>query len=483
MSTIHSSPIHFIPPATIGTIGQILACSDNIGNTIWESMPAPIIPANAFQIYVSALMGNDLNDGSFTQPLATLNAALTLAGSPTSLAPVVIFLYDASTYDEQIVIGVNVQNIFVVGPTAQINFSGLGDTLTLSLGSKIVFEIANVQNSGTGNAITNNDGQLIGYIDVVQSATTAISNTGSGAVILTAALSIEGSILLVGPGNVIYQTTLRTGTDAPGVVGTNILGTSGPWNVATQLSASGLQYPLIDGVAGNVMTTDGAGTLSLQPIPASFASINQQIFTASGTYTPTPGMSFCIIECVGAGGGGGGVTSSAGHSASAGGGGGGSYSRSLFNAATIGVSQPVTVGAGGFGAAAGANNGGNGTSTSVGVLIEADAGHGGFGSLSSATAITVGIFGAGGGAGTGQVQINGETGLLGTAYGASQLGIGGSGGNSYYGRGGEQLVNLAGANGFNHGSGGSGGSSGNTGNVGGGAGTGGIVIITEYIQA
>jgi hypothetical protein len=35
-----------------------------------------------------------------------------------------------------------------------------------------------------------------------------------------------------------------------------------------------------------------------------FTSTVTQVFTASGTYTPTSGMKFCIIEVCGAGGGG-----------------------------------------------------------------------------------------------------------------------------------------------------------------------------------
>jgi hypothetical protein len=55
-----------------------------------------------------------------------------------------------------------------------------------------------------------------------------------------------------------------------------------------------------------VLTSNGA---SAQPTfqPASggsaFQSVNIQTFTASGTYTPTAGMKYCIIEAVGGGGG------------------------------------------------------------------------------------------------------------------------------------------------------------------------------------
>src|SRR6266487_1866056 len=84
-----------------------------------------------------------------------------------------------------------------------------------------------------------------------------------------------------------------------------------------------------------------------------FNSIAIQKFTANGTYTPTPGMRFCIIEAVGGGAGGGSVASAAADIYVGGGGGAGSYSRALSSAAQIGASQAVTIGSAGTGGAAG----------------------------------------------------------------------------------------------------------------------------------
>src|SRR6516164_2772921 len=76
------------------------------------------------------------------------------------------------------------------------------------------------------------------------------------------------------------------------------------------------------------------------------AVVRVQKFTASGTYTPSVGMLFCIIECLGGGGGGGSAISASSSSSFAGGGGGsGEHSRKLANAATIGTQQTVTTGA------------------------------------------------------------------------------------------------------------------------------------------
>src|SRR3974390_3499403 len=108
---------------------------------------------------------------------------------------------------------------------------------------------------------------------------------------------------------------------------------------------------------------DGAKWVITSPAGAPLV-LNQQVFTASGTYTPTPGMVNCDVECVGGGAGGCGAGAAAANTfiISAGGGGGG-YARKFLAAAVIGSSQTVTIGAGGLGGAAGANNGGAGGDT------------------------------------------------------------------------------------------------------------------------
>jgi hypothetical protein len=104
--------------------------------------------------------------------------------------------------------------------------------------------------------------------------------------------------------------------------------------------------PLAAGTAGQFLKTGGAAANPSWDDAVS--TIVTQVFTTPGaaTYTPTAGMIFCIIECVGGGGGGGGGVASgsgSGLSSGGGGGGGGGYSRSLATAATIGASKAVTV--------------------------------------------------------------------------------------------------------------------------------------------
>lgn len=212
-------------------------------------------------------------------------------------------------------------------------------------------------------------------------------------------------------------------------------------------------------------------------------TVKKQIFTASGTYTPSTGMLHCIIECVGSGAGGGGTAGTAGNLFTGGGGGAGSYSRLIATAATIGTSQTVTVGAAGTGGAAGNNDGNVGADVTVGSLCIAKGGAGGGGCASG----DFGFGGAGGIAGTGDFSIPGGAGIAGMiASNATTFAIGGLGGNSYLGAGGVMSVPVAttsgnGANATNYGAGGGGGASQNTtATSAGGNGSKGIIIITEF---
>lgn len=221
------------------------------------------------------------------------------------------------------------------------------------------------------------------------------------------------------------------------------------------------------------------------------SKVKTQSFSSSGTYTPSAGLQFAIMECVGGGGAGGG---SAGQSTpqifyvNGGGGGGGSYARAIASAATIGGGQTVSIGNGGT--AANGANGGNGGATSVGALCVAGGGSGG--TVGSTTAVGVG--------GQGGIATAGNT--IVTSGGAGQSGIwliqcascgtlvqgpSGAGGSSIWGGGGVGVAGIdpsvtSGSAGLLYGGGGSGAQSNDNGAVNGtgGAGANGAVIITEF---
>lgn len=248
-----------------------------------------------------------------------------------------------------------------------------------------------------------------------------------------------------------------------------------------------LQNPSLGSAAYLTAGTDANNVLQLTSggvIPNGlgvFKSVKLQTFVAGGTYTPSAGVLFAIVEAQAGGGGGGGAN---GNAAIATGGGAGSYSRSILTAATIGASQTVTIGAAGTGGSAAGGTGGTGGATSLGSLVTTNGGVGGIGSTSASSQYaTAGV--AGGAVGTGDITIAGMSG--GSAFaGNNGPGLSGVGGNSMFGFGGAAVPGetpagtLSGAVG-NAGVGyGSGGSGATYLSHAGGAGRAGIVIITEF---
>lgn len=214
-----------------------------------------------------------------------------------------------------------------------------------------------------------------------------------------------------------------------------------------------------------------SGTLTFSIVP--------QVFTASGTYTPTTGTVYAEITCYGAGGGGGGVATTVSGLTEGGGGGAGSKSIAIASAATIGGSQVVTIGTAGTAGTAGANNGGAGGDTSVGAICVGKGGAGGAG----AAVNSGGLGGAGGVAGTGNVVAGtGMSGNTGTGAGINTVGAYTSGGGStdIGGGGTAPVANGAGNAASGPGGGGSGGATFTT-TLAGGAGFRGQIYIKDFV--
>lgn len=241
------------------------------------------------------------------------------------------------------------------------------------------------------------------------------------------------------------------------------------------------------GALGTVALTlpTTAGTLAITA--ATVATVKKQTFTASGNYTPSTGMLYCIIETWGGGGAGGSVAGSASPNVFGGAGGGaGSYSWAIKSLAQVQADGTfasghvtVTIGAGGTPGAAGSNNGGNGGDTSVGALcIGKGATGGAFTSIAQN-----GGGGAGGVAGTGDLTGVGAPGRGGHYQTITGLGgESGWGGNTSLGGGaaGKVVAGDGNAASANTGGGGSGGWRITAADSAGGAGGSGIVRITEF---
>lgn len=230
------------------------------------------------------------------------------------------------------------------------------------------------------------------------------------------------------------------------------------------------------------------GNTSAAPTAKAF-SIVIQTFTSTQTYTPTSGMVYCVIECVGGGGGGGTAAIVSGQYSAGSGGGGGEYAMGTFSAATIGASQSVTIGSGG----ASATGGGD---TSVGALISAKGASAGTDAVSTTNGTAKGYAGGAGGTGGagGSLRFAGGDGgsswtfSVGGQVDQAESGYGGSsrfsqsvkGTPVFDGTANQATVGTA-ATGY--GGGGAGGL--NYGNeassTAGGAGSAGIVIVTEYV--
>ncbi len=372
-------------------------------------------------------------------------------------------------------------------------------TVTVNLDSPVL-----VINGGTGDTALTAYAPMCGgttAVSAVQAATTGMNNVGyvltstgtaslptwqagggggtlstltgdtGGAVPPTANnINIDGSDDILVAGNAGTSTLGFTLT-------TDFKGDTGTANTATGILNFVGTGGIVTSATANTITIDGSGSGG----GGSGNLLNIQIFDTPGadTYTPTTGMEYVIVQCVGGGGGAGNAQSPGpGAPVATGGGGAGGFSQGFFDAATIGVSQALVIGAAGAGgAASGANAGSNGADTTFGSLITAGGGAGSVGAYNISFPPDGGV---GGTAVGGYLNINGQQGAPGT--GATTSASGGIGGSNPLGQGGSARGGAgAGYVGTGYGAGG-GGSAVGTGGIGVHAanGTSGIVIVYEY---
>ena len=212
--------------------------------------------------------------------------------------------------------------------------------------------------------------------------------------------------------------------------------------------------------------------------------LNIQRFSSSGSYTPTPGTNFIIVEAVGGGGGGGGSTN-----VMSAGGGGGAGCYVMASTQSVPSSVTVTIGNGGTGRVN--TDGNSGGTTSFGSLISVGGGTSGKITLrpSTSDAVVSGTPGPGSKVytvGASMTLINvatGGAGSWGFCFNESGDALGGAGGASFFGGGGNPagITASQGDPAVSRGAGGSG-AAGNaaTGTKMGGSGAAGLVIVREY---
>jgi len=254
---------------------------------------------------------------------------------------------------------------------------------------------------------------------------------------------------------------------------------------ATSLGTADILYVVTD-PAG----TPGDKKISLTNLRSNIAavdSMNIQVFTTTGTWTKPTGLKFAVVEVIGGGAGGGGTTGAVGQTANSGGGGGGGYSLKKIVESSLGATETVTIGAGGAGGT-GNNAGTNGGTSSFGSHCSATGGTGGTGNGASASVPRRGLTCGAGGTGTGgDVNASGQAGPNGFNLALAAFGqVSGGGGASMYGAGGAQQtsVNTTGNAGIGYGAGGGGCAAYDVASsYTGGAGTDGIVVVYEYMEA
>lgn len=324
-----------------------------------------------------------------------------------------------------------------------------------------------------------NNSQWNAAEETIASATTcSIGGTTSANII------ISGTTTITGFGTIAAGTT-RWGRFS-GILTLTHNATSliipGSANITT---AANDRFRAISLGSGNWLVTDYVKASGL-PVSTLVQVVVQRI-TATGTYTPTSGMDYCIVEAVGAGGGSGGCAATAAATCAASvGGSSGAYAKVLYSAADIGASKAVTIGAAGAAGTAGNNNGGTGGTTTFGALISCPGGNGGSGSAAN-SAIAV-IASDGGGAAP---TISGGTTILSESGGGSWCsmvlsttkGVSGAGGSNPLGNGGrDSSAGAGGQAGTGYGSGAGGVCTNNASATAGVAGQIGIVIVTEFIS-
>jgi hypothetical protein len=201
-------------------------------------------------------------------------------------------------------------------------------------------------------------------------------------------------------------------------------GANNAWITLGTITSSAIAFegtlPSQSGNSGKYLGTNGtvASWLTLA------VGASMQVFTNSGTFTPTAGKTSFLVMATGGGGGGGNGGWVTGGTGSGGGGGGGGTGWRMYNSTEMGSTAAVTVGAGGI-----AGSGAGGTSSldpdGSGLTLGGVGGSGG----SANSGSTGGAGGAAGGATNAQFS---ATGTSGTAGGSGNNG-GRGGGVSFFG--------------------------------------------------
>jgi hypothetical protein len=243
----------------------------------------------------------------------------------------------------------------VVAATAPVAYDSGTQTVSLNVGAGLTTSTGNlVPDFGTtsGKVAQGNDSR---FTDARTPTAHASTHAAAGSDPVTLAQS---------------QVTDLT-TDLAAKISASLVDAAGDLLVG---SADNTVGRLALGSDGQVLTVDTAGT-GVAKVKWATASgggggmtlLDSQTFTSSTTYTMPSGAKIVLVEMIASGGGGGGGRrTTTGNAGAGGGGGGGMFYAQALDAAALGGSVTVTVGAGGTGGAGRTGSDGSGTAGNAG---------------------------------------------------------------------------------------------------------------------
>ncbi|MGR3910007.1 hypothetical protein Q3A80_23480 [Burkholderia sp. SR8] len=357
----------------------------------------------------------------------------------------------------------NANSVLIGEGSSPVNFAAPSATTGIPLvsnGSAVdpSFGTASVAGGGTGRTTLTAHGVLLGE------GTAAINQTTAGT---------AGQPLLSGGASA----DPNWGTLAPAAGGTGLT-TITAHGVMVGEGAANVATVGPSATTGQALISQGSSADPVFGYPTG-ALINVQVFTSSGTYTPTTGTNSIVVEAIGGGGGGAGAVATAASQNSVGGSGGaGGYAKSRLTSGFSGAA--ITIGAAGTGGTGAAGSAGG--NTTFGAFLTANGGGGGGASSISAGGFVAGAGGVGGTASGGNIiSANGQTGFTFYVSVTNALTIAGPGPGSIYGGGAPTPTANAGIAASGRGAGGGGSYNGaSSAAQTGGSGTAGIVVVFEY---
>ena len=302
--------------------------------------PASPVPKIGATVYFKAL---NANTGASTLSLNAGTAYALNAGVGGALVPNAIV---AGSFCEAQFNGTAFNLIYATGGIAQSATPPVGDVSTSDATTAWVNSLLNGQSN---IALTN--------------ANVTLTAAQYGQYILNFTGVLTGNVVVFFPASVTGTWQVRNSTTGAYTLTLAVVGTPGSVLVVGSTAGSNTAVVYSDGT--NVVNgTSAVGRL-----------INVQVFTASGTYTPTTGTSSIVAEAVGGAGASGGTpATSSSQAAASSGGGSAAYAKGRFTSNFSGLT--VTVGSGGTPGSAG-SAGNSGGATSLGAILVAPGGAGG----------------------------------------------------------------------------------------------------------